>query len=85
VDSIDHNELFKRTKTSYARLKNPWKGYIRDLIDLAELGTIQLIAKRKLKTFAVSVLPEWPMKITETEFFERVQQLPKTKTHHFLK
>ena len=27
---------------------------------------------------------EWPTQITETEFFARVKQMPKAKTHSFL-
>ena len=85
VDSLDHQALFKRATASYAKLKNPWKGYIRDLNDLAELGTVMLVSMEKAGVATVSADLEWPMKITETEFFERVQQLPKAKTHHFLK
>jgi len=84
IDALDHEELFKRARGSYARLRSPWKAYVRDLSDLAALGTI-FVGSREGHNVAVSADLEWPMKITETEFFERVQQLPKAKTHHFLK
>lgn len=85
ADELRHDELYRRVKGSYRRLKSPWKAYVRDLIDLIELGTIVLIAQEKTQPTRVLLLLDWPMKITETEFFERVQQLPKAKTHHFLK
>lgn len=85
ADSLDHRTLFGRATASYGKLKSPWKGYIRDLMDLVELRTIFLSPTEKADIVTVSVDLEWPMKITETEFFERVQQLPKAKTHHFLK
>jgi len=84
IDVLNHEELFKRAKGSYARLKSPWKACVRDLSDLAALGTV-FVGSWAGHNVAVSVDLEWPMKITETEFFERVQQLPKAKTHHFLK
>jgi len=85
VESLDHQELFKRASRSYEKLKSPWKAFIRDLIDLAELGTVLLISMEKTDTVTVSVDLEWPTQITDTEFFERVQKLPKAKTHQFLK
>jgi Fic family protein len=85
VDSIDHEELFKRATGFYGKLKNPWKAYIRDLAELADLGTVLLISLEKAGVITVSADLEWPTQITDTEFFERVQQLPKAKTHQFLK
>jgi hypothetical protein len=36
------------------------------------------------KGYLLAINLDWPMEITETEFFQRVKDMPKGKVHGFL-
>lgn len=76
-------ELTKRTAHFYA-VKNPYKALIRDLNALIELDAISGKRIAAEGDFLISIRLEWPTKITETEFFQRVKAMPKAKVHGFL-
>jgi hypothetical protein len=60
---------------------------VRDLNRLYALGAIRITKEEKvgLQTlYHVGVILDWPSKITDTEFFSRLSQLPKSKTYGFL-
>ena len=69
---------YNRVASRYAALKNPLKGLSRDLAGLLELGAIRVESSpdggRELY-----VNLDWPREITETDFMERIKQLPKAK------
>lgn len=76
-------DLEKRSLHVY-RMKNPYKALIRDLNYLIEL---QAISARRLPDnagFLISIRLEWPTRVTETEFFRKVKEMPKAKVHGFL-
>ena len=76
-------DLEKRSLHVY-RMKNPYKALIRDLNYLIEL---QAISARRLPDnagFLISIRLEWPTRVTETEFFRKVKEMPKAKVHRFL-
>jgi Fic family protein len=77
------SDLVERTREHYKPLKNPTKALMRDINYLLNLRAIQY---RELGDgrFEFSVRLSWPTEITETEFFRRVENLPKAKTHGFL-
>ena len=59
-------------------LKNPIKGLSRDLVGLLELGAIIVEGSPDGdQEFHVNL--DWPREVTETDFMERVRQLPKAK------
>ena len=82
-DRMRLDELTDRTKIHYHKLGNARKALVRDINYLIGLNAIgfQKIADGKYDLF---VRLEWPTEITETEFFKRVKQMPKAKTHTFL-
>jgi Fic family protein len=63
----------------YKGLKNPNKGVLRDLNGLLALGTIRLERRGDPQRTTIQVDLDWPAKITETEFFERVRKMPKAR------
>ena len=78
----EHYELSKvvqETSSAYSGIKNPYPALIRDLNGLIHLEAIY--AKRIEKDdFMIHIKLEWPMKITESEFFKTVKTMPKRKT-----
>ena len=77
------NELFDLRSGYYARLKNPFGAFVRDLLGLQELGTIK-VRRKDPSELLLDVRLEWPTEITETKFFETLKKLPKTKVSQFL-
>jgi Fic family protein len=82
-DSLMLDELVRKTDVQYRTLSNPYKALIRDLNYLIHLDAVGA-EKLDQNRYRIYVRLEWPTKITETEFFARVKQLPKAKTHSFL-
>ena len=82
-EEIKLAELTKRTAHFY-RVKNPYKAMIRDLNYLIELKAIAAKRLPEGTEFLISIRLEWPMQITETEFFRRAKEMPKAKVHGFL-
>lgn len=87
---IKLDELASQVLGHYKTRKEPLNALIRDLSRLMALGAINIErenphdTKSKKMMLFVSVRLEWPSKITETEFFAHLDQLPKSKTHGFL-
>ena len=84
VDSMAFDRLKKITENTYNKLKNPWGGLVRDLFNLKELDaiTIKQIGEGRIE---IAVNPEWPARLTETDFFAKMKQYPKAKTLSFLR
>ena len=81
--SVELEELNKKTADHYKSLGNPTKALYRDVNDLIALKALR-VEKVADGRFRVHIRLEWPTEITETEFFARVKNLPKAKTHSFL-
>ena len=81
--TMTFGELIDATEGTYRGLKNPVRALVRDINGLSQL---QAIAVKRVgeDEFNISVRLEWPTEITETEFFRRVKEMPKAKTHGFL-
>jgi Fic family protein len=75
--------LTERTRHFY-RVNNPHRALIRDLNYL--IGLQAITAKRLPENagFLIGINLEWPMQITETEFFRRMKEMPKGKVYGFL-
>jgi Fic family protein len=85
---LDQGELTvgvvrERTAHLYT-VKNPAKALARDLNYLVSLQAIHARRLDDPPGYALSVNLEWPTEITETEFFRRVQAMPKGKVYGFL-
>ena len=72
--SVD--EMLKRSAYLYRKLQKPARAFEQDLIKLLFLRAIDFDSEQKI----ISARMEWPVEITEMEFFERIEQLPKAKT-----
>jgi Fic family protein len=81
-DGLPYSELARRTIHLY-KIKNPQKAFVRDLFYLFQLNAIS-IRRLEEEEVIISVNLDWPTQITETEFFKRVKEMPKSKMHGFL-
>ncbi|HHN73787.1 MAG TPA: hypothetical protein ENK10_01015, partial [Acidobacteria bacterium] len=77
------DELIAGTEGLYRNLKNPVRALIRDINGLIQLEAIS-VRRVGEDRYEISVRLEWPTEITETEFFKRVKEMPRAKTHGFL-
>jgi Fic family protein len=75
--------LAERTRHLYT-LSNPYKALIRDLDYLIGMGAIAAKRLPDKNGFLIIINLDWPTKITETEFFQRVKAMPKGKVFGFL-
>jgi Fic family protein len=84
-DGVEWTEVTKRMLPLY-RVKNPLKALVRDVNSLGTLGAIwvERIGEGAGIRFRLGVRLQWPTEVTETEFFEQLRKLPKSKTHSFL-
>ena len=82
-DSLEMGEIFKKLSTIYNTLQNPAKALVRDLNGLAALGAVET-KKIGDGRYVIDLRLEWPTEITETDFFEKMKNLPKAKSHPFL-
>jgi len=84
---VEFLQLGGQVKSLYGSRKNPVMALVRDLNRLYALGAIRITREEKAPNdyiYYISVQLDWPSTITETEFFSRLKQLPKSKTYGFL-
>jgi Fic family protein len=87
-DKVIVPELYKAIKPEY-QLKEPWTAFVRDVVALRNLGAVELIFDTKDnpapadKVWA-SIRLQWPTEITETAFFQKVRQMPRSKNFNQL-
>ncbi len=81
AEKIELKVLFERAGGFYASLKNPWKAFVRDIVDLFSLQAIAVTRKSEKDDYEILIRLEWPTEITETDFFESVKKMPKAKPH----
>lgn len=70
----------------YAKHKDQPSAIARDLSRLLDLGAVKIDWDQALgqEQPLISVNLDWPSTITETEFFENIKKLPKSKDYSFL-
>jgi hypothetical protein len=76
------DKLYNKVNVIYKNLSNSYKAFIRDINYLIGLGAIDF--SKEDNTYNIFVRLEWATEITESEFFEKIKKLPKSKTHNFL-
>ncbi len=84
VDKMDWFELLDKTIPAYTDVKKSGVAIQRDIQALLMLEAIQ-IKKVGEKKWILSVRLDWPARITEAAFFERVKNMPTAKTTNFLR
>lgn len=78
-EELSVDKLMSTVKTYYSDLKHPQKSLFRELNGLMSLGAIKYSrSKHALGTITINL--DWPREITESQFFERLKNLPKAKT-----
>ena len=80
VERIDLDEMYARLRGFYGSLKDPYKAYIRDIVDLLNLKAVRAEEKAQ-RRYDILIRLEWPTEITETLFFEQVRKMPRAKPH----
>jgi hypothetical protein len=88
-DRIDLHELWRELfEANYKPLKDGWKAYIRDIVNLDAIEALEFRredgADSKKPRFFLQIRLEWATEVTETTFFEQVKKMPKAKTGLFL-
>ncbi len=87
VDEIEWGQLVTEVRGHYESRKDPVEAIKRDLARLLGLGAVEAKVEScpgGYRILLISVNLDWPSTITETEFFERIKTLPKSKTYSFL-
>jgi Fic family protein len=82
VDEMDWFKLRERAKVHY-KVNNWLKMMVRDMNRLLSLGAID-IATTAERQYSFSINLRWPQQITESKFFEKIKQMPKSKTYKAL-
>jgi Fic family protein len=83
VEKIDWYQFVEKAKVHYKKTANFSKTLMRDIGSLVQLRAIE-IKKVGEKKWDVSIRPQWPQEITESDFFEKIKKMPKGKTYPFL-
>ena len=84
---VEWSRLVDEVRQYYASRKNVAAAMVRDVNRLAQLGAVKIRVKKTIDrkpTYFLEANLDWPGTITDTEFFERIEKLPKSKTHRFL-
>ena len=82
---VEWRSLVADAKQLYAKRKDRPAAMARDVSKLLALGAVWIEwdqAGQKQPLISVNI--DWPSEITETEFFERIKKLPKSKDYAFL-
>lgn len=83
VDEMKWSQLRAQTKPRYDSMDDPVRAQLRDINSLANLQTI-IVRRLTDGDYAISANLQWPTLITETEFFEQLKKLPRSKGQKFL-
>ncbi|MEE9464984.1 MAG: Fic family protein [Candidatus Neomarinimicrobiota bacterium] len=79
INDMSLGQLKVATTSQYTSLSSPDNAFLRDITHLLNLGAVNL-PHTDTGELILFVNLEWPMQITETEFFRLVQEMPKAKT-----
>jgi Fic family protein len=77
---MDWQDLFRKSITTYSDITNSRGALSRDILGLIELGALTLEqVPNQEKKWTVEIKLDWPARITEGEFFEKIKKMPKAK------
>lgn len=83
---VDWLQLIEEVAPYYASRKNAPNAIARDVNRLGALGAITIRRENvddKRYRFLIGVNLNWPSQITDTEFFMKIERLPRSKTSTF--
>ena len=83
---VEWTELTGDVREHYASRKNIIAAMVRDVNRLGAIGAvkIRLDKSQQSRRYFIQANLDWPSTITDTEFFEKIEKLPKSKTLGFL-
>jgi len=84
VNSSDWHDFVQKITPYYQGVKNRSKAMLRDVSGLIELQAIEIV-KVTENRWTVSLRLQWPSEITESEFFKKINRLPRGKSYSFLR
>ena len=79
-EKYELDKIEKETFSTYAGKKTPHTTLIRDLNYLIQLGAIYAEKIKESDNFMIHLKLDWPTKVTESDFFKSVKNMPKRKT-----
>ena len=86
--AVEFTKLADSVREHYAKRKVPYQAIARDVNRLWVLGAVKIekveVDPNKPPVFFIEVILDWPSTITDTEFFAKLENLPKSKTYAFL-
>lgn len=87
VDSIVLESLMERVESQYTDLSAWRRAFIRDLTALMDLGAVSAQAEgdRADRVFIISAKLDWPTRMTESQAFKKLKELPKASSTSFLR
>ena len=80
---LDWQDLRERMVTVYSDRQKPESALMRDLNELARLDAIRITLSGDRK-YRIAIRLDWPSRITESDFFRRLKEMPKARTYSFL-
>ena len=80
----EFTQLVDEVRQFYASRKKVLDAIIRDVNKLGSLGAVKIRATEEPRRYYIQADLDWPSTITDSEFFERLEHLPKSKTYRFL-
>jgi hypothetical protein len=83
---VDWLQLIEEVAPFYASRKNAPFAIARDVNKLGAMGAIKVrreIIDEKRSKFWIAANLNWPAQITDTEFFLKIERLPRSKTSTF--
>jgi Fic family protein len=87
-EKVEWSKLRESFIGHYASRKAPGHAMVRDVNRLSSLGAISVTQEQTNQSMRpqiyIAVNLDWPTTITETEFFNRIEQMPISKTTSFL-
>ena len=82
---VEWGRLVADAQQLYAKRKDQPAAIARDISKLRAMGAVKLEWNQAGREWPlISVNLDWPGTITETEFFEKIKKLPKSKDYSFL-
>lgn len=83
-EKLSYEQIRERMASHYRDLKKPEVALVRDLTNLLHLRALRMVRATATTPAHFALRLSWPTEITETAFFQRLETLPKAKTHRLL-
>ena len=75
------SELIERTASHYVTLRDPLRALVRDVNSLSALEAIWVNkVEEDDYEYLIEARLDWPQRMTDTDLFKKLQELPKAKT-----